>query len=132
MNLSAHRLARYVAVGATAVGANLALFALLVGVLGWGYLVATVVIFFLVTGGAFIFNRAWVFRHDGAVAPSLGRYYLITAISLALNLILMRLLVETVGLHYLVASLVNSLLLAAANFAAHTRITFGEASRRRS
>lgn len=132
MSLLAHRFARYVVVGAVAVGVNLALFALLVGVLGWGYLAATVVIFFLVTSGAFILNRGWVFGFEGAVAPSLGRYYLITAISLALNLILMRVLVETVGLHYLVASLANSLLLAVANFAAHTRISFGQPSRRRS
>lgn len=130
MSLLAHRLTRFVVVGAVAVGMNLVLFALLVGVLGWGYLAATVVIFFLVTSGAFIFNRRWVFGFDGAVAPSLGRYYVITAVSLALNLILMRVLVETVGLHYLVASVVNSLLFAAANFAAHTRITFGQPSRR--
>ena len=132
MSLLGHRFARYVVVGATAVGANLALYALFVGIMGWNYLAATVVIFFLVTGGAFIFNRGWVFGHEGAVAPSLGRYYVITAISLALNLILMRVLVETIGLHYLVASLANSLLFAGANFAAHTRITFGEPSRRRS
>ena len=117
-------MARYIVVGAGAVAVNLILFALFVGVLGWGYLQATVVVFLLVNGAAFVLNRGWVFRHRGAVAPSVARYYLIMAISLALNLLLMRVLVGTVGFNYLLASLVVSLLLGVGNFAAHQQITF--------
>lgn len=124
MSPTAFRLARYIVVGAVAVGVNLALFALLVGVLGWGYLAATVVVFMLVNGAAFILNRGWVFKHRGAVAPSVARYYTVMAISLVLNLLLMRVLVGTVGFNYLVASLVVSLLLGVGNFAAHQWITF--------
>lgn len=119
------RFARFLAVGAIAVGVNLALFAVLVGVLGWGYLAATVVVFIVVNAGAFVLNRGWVFGSHRAVAPSLARYYAVMTTSLVLNLILMRVLVETVGFHYLVASVIVSVLLAGANFAAHDRITFG-------
>ena len=125
MNPTALRLARYVVVGAGAVAVNLVLFALFVGVLGWGYLQATVVVFLLGNGAAFALNRRWVFRHRGAVAPSAARYYGIMAISLGLNLLLMRVLVGTVGLNYLLASPVVSLLLGVGNFAAHQHITFG-------
>jgi putative flippase GtrA len=104
---------------------NLVLFAALVGVLGWGYLAATVAVFIVVNAGAFVLNRGWVFGSHRAFAPSLARYYAVMATSLTLNLILMRVLVETVGLHYLVASVAVSVLLAVANFVAHDRITFG-------
>jgi putative flippase GtrA len=125
VNPTALRMARYIVVGAGAVAVNLVLFALFVGVLGWGYLQATVVVFLLVNGAAFVLNRGWVFQHRGAIAPSAARYYAIMAISLGLNLLLMRALVGTVGFNYLLASLVVSLLLGVANFAAHQRITFG-------
>lgn len=129
MNRLTARFARFLAVGAIAVGVNLALFALLVGVLGWNYLAATVVVFVLVNAGAFLLSRTWVFESDTPVAPSALRYYAIMAISLVLNLLLMRVLVETVGFNYLVASVAVSGLLAVGNFVAHHRITFRPAPR---
>lgn len=128
-SLSAPRFVRFLAVGALAVGVNLVLFAVLVGVLGWGYLVATVIVFITGNAGAFVLNRGWVFGSRRAIGPSLARYYGVMAISLMINLVLMRLLVETVGFHYLVASVTVSGMLAVMNFVAHDRITFSQPRR---
>ncbi len=125
MSLPIPRFARFFAVGALAVGANLALFATLVGILGWDYLLATVAVFIAVNAGAFVLNRGWVFGSNRPVGQSLARYYAVMAVSLAINLFLMRVLVEAIGFHYLLASVMVSAILAVMNFVAHDRITFG-------
>lgn len=124
MSPSQVRFGRFLVVGATAVGGNVALFAMLVGVLGWGYLVATVAVFVIGNAVAFVLNRSWVFGSHRSVIPSLARYYGVMATSLGLNLILMHLLVENIGFHYLVASVLVSAIMAGANFVAHDRFTF--------
>lgn len=117
--------ARFCLVGLFSVGLNLALLAWLVGMFGVPYLWACVVAFFSINALGYLLNKAFSFRLGAA--PRLGeagRYFLVMGLSLALNLGLMYLLVDVARLHYLIASVVVSALLAAVNFLAHAVFSF--------
>lgn len=118
-------LVRYLVIGGLAVLLNLALFWLLVGLLGWHYLAATVVVFFVSNLAGFVANRRLTFRSNGRPAPELVRWYAVMGVSLLANLAAMALLVDGIGLNYLLASPVLSLLFAVVNFTVHDRFTFG-------
>jgi len=117
-------LARFLVIGAMAVGLNLVLFWIFVGQLGWNYLLATVAVF--VAGNLFGYtaNRRFTFESTSRRGPEIARWYLVMAVSLGVNLTAMAVLVGGLGINYLVASLVLSLALALVNFAAHDRFTF--------
>ena len=74
------------------------------------------------------FRSAWA---GNGASIELIRYFGVMGFSLALNLGLMVLLVEVVGLHYLVASLVLSAMFAAFNYFGHRSVTFRLSSRRK-
>jgi glycosyltransferase involved in cell wall biosynthesis/putative flippase GtrA len=116
---------RFCLVGAFSVGLNLALLALLVGQLGLPYLVACLVSFFSINAIGYLLNKAFSFQLGAA--PKLGeagRYFAVMGLSLALNLCLMYLLVEIGGIHYLLASVAVSAVLALLNFVAHAVFSF--------
>ncbi|KAF1697890.1 hypothetical protein CSC62_08130 [Pseudoxanthomonas jiangsuensis] len=116
---------RFCLVGLLSVGLNLALLAFLVGRIGLPYLMACLIAFFSLNALGYLLNKAFSFRL-GAV-PKLseaGRYFLVMALSLVANLVLMYLLVDRVGLHYLLASAAISAMLAILNFMAHALFSF--------
>jgi putative flippase GtrA len=117
-------LVRYLVIGGLAVGLNLVLFWLLVGLFGWPYLNATVVVFIAGNLFGYAANRRFTFESLASRGPELARWYLVMGISLAANLAAMAALVDGLGLHYLVASVVLSIAFALVNFAAHDQFTF--------
>jgi phosphatidylinositol alpha-1,6-mannosyltransferase len=119
-----NRFIRFCLVGAVAVGLNLILFAVLVGLLGIDYLWATVAIFLLGNAYGFVANGRWVFHVADHRARRLLQYYATMGVSLALNLSSMAVLVGWLKLNYLVASVMTSAWLAPVLYLAHGRVAF--------
>jgi len=107
----------YAAIGGSCALLNLAILWLLTSVLALHYLVSTLIAFFALTPVGFWLQKLVTFRTPLASAPfEWPRYFLTMGSSLAANLALMYLLVSILGLWYLAASVVVSLLFLVANF----------------
>lgn len=116
---------RFALVGGTMAILNLLLLWWLIDRLHWNYLLACFLAFFALNLLGYLANKAYTFRLGGEVVPvELWRYYVVMGISLATNLALMALLVEVAGVRPLLAALVVTLVLAAANYAGHVWVTF--------
>lgn len=108
---------RYAFVGGACALLNLGILWLLVSGLGLNYLVSSMISFFALTPVGFWAQKLVTFRTPRAAAPiEWPRYFLTMGSSLAANLALMYLLVSVLGVWYLAASIVVTLVLLAANF----------------
>jgi putative flippase GtrA len=108
---------RYAIVGGGCALLNLWVLWILTSVLGLHYLVSSTISFFALTPVGFWAQKLVTFRTPRAAAPfEWPRYFLTMGSSLAANLGLMYLLVSVLGMWYLAASVVVTLLLLAANF----------------
>lgn len=122
------RLLRFLLVGAAMTLCNLFLLWLLIDLLGVPLLAACTLSFFVLNLLGYLTNKGFTFRLP--VRPEwreLLRYYIVMAISLAINLALMALLVTRWNWHYLTASVAVTILLAAFNYLGHADFTFVEA-----
>ncbi len=108
---------KYASVGGACALLNLVVLWLLTSVLGLHYLVSTMISFFTLTPVGFWLQKLVTFRTPRAAAPfEWPRYFVTMGSSFAANLALMYLLVSLLGLWYLAASVVVTLLLLVANF----------------
>lgn len=124
------RFLRFAVVGGGMAALNLLLLWALVERAGVPYLLACTIAFFALNALGYLLNKVFTFERPAAVeGPELVRYYLVMAASLAANLTLMVILVDGLGLGVLVASVTLSVLLAVANFAGHSIVTFRRAHR---
>jgi putative flippase GtrA len=115
----------YAVVGGTCTLLNLAVLWLLTSVLGLHYLVSTMISFMTLTPMGFWLQKLVTFRTPRAAARvEWPRYFVTMGSSFAANLGLMYLLVSLLGLWYLAASLVVTLLLLATNFLVNDRWSF--------
>lgn len=115
----------YAMVGGGCTLLNLAVLWLLTSVLGLHYLVSTMISFFTLTPVGFWLQKLVTFRTPRAAARvEWPRYFLTMGSSFAANLGLMYVLVSLLGLWYLAASLVVTVLLLAANFLVNDRWSF--------
>lgn len=123
--LADSRFWRFAAVGGVFALTNLLMLRVLVGEFGWGYLFACSVAFILLNFGSYWFNKRVTYGLGSRISRvEVARYYFVMAVSLAINLSLMYVLVDVIGLDYLVASIFVTVLLAAGNFVAHLNLTF--------
>ena len=107
----------YAAVGGLVAALNLAVQWLGTSLLGLHYLASVLISFFTLTPLAFWLQKLMTFRTPRAAAPfEWPRYFLTMGSSLAANLALMFLLVSLLGVWYLLAALIVTLALLAANF----------------
>ncbi|MEZ5398246.1 MAG: GtrA family protein [Bryobacteraceae bacterium] len=121
---------KFNAVGAVGIGVQLAALWLFKSALGLHYLVATALAVELAVLHNFVWHELWTWRPAArtprTTAARLARFNLTTGlISIASNLLLMRLLVGTLGLPYLHANLAAIALTNIANFAAAEWLVFG-------
>ena len=108
---------RYAIIGGGCALLNLAVLWLLTSVLGLHYLVSALISFFTLTPVGFWLQKLVTFRTPRAAASfEWPRYFLTMGTSLAANLGLMYVLVSLLGMWYLIASVVVTLVLLAANF----------------
>ena len=122
--ISDGRFWRFCLVGGFCVFLNISILYVLVYCLGFNYLVAAALGFFVLNAFSYCINKSFSFGISGGfVFFEFVRYFLVMAISLGLNLILMWVLVSA-GVGVLAASLILSVGLAALNFSAHNIFTF--------
>jgi putative flippase GtrA len=115
----------YAFVGGICTLLNLAVQWLCTSVVGLHYLVSTLVAFFTLTPVGFWLQKLVTFRTPRAAAKvEWPRYFATMGSSLAANLALMYLLVSLMGVWYLFAALVVTVVLLAANFLANDRWSF--------
>lgn len=115
----------YAFVGGLCTLLNLAVLWLLTSGLGLHYLLSTMISFFSLTPVGFWLQKLVTFRTPRAAAGvEWPRYFVTMGSSFAANLGLMYLLVSILGVWYLVASLVVTVTLLAANFLANNFWSF--------
>ena len=115
----------YTLVGGVCFTLNLVVLWLLTSVLGLHYLVSTMIAFFMLTPLGFWLQKLVTFRTPRARAPvEWPRYFATMGTSFAANIALMYILVSLLGLWYLAASVVVSVVLLASNFLVNDRWSF--------
>lgn len=115
----------YATMGSICALLNLLVLWVLTSGLGLHYLVSTMVSFFTLTPVGFWLQKLVTFRTPRAAARiEWPRYFATMGLSFAANLALMYVLVSLLGLWYLAASVVVTLLLLATNFLVNDRWSF--------
>ena len=101
------QLVRFSVVGATGYAVNLLLYALCVKGLGIEYLLAESAAWILAAANNFIWNRHWTFNaREGQVHVQAIRFFLVSLVALGINLVVLRILVESGGLDKLDAEVI--------------------------
>jgi dolichol-phosphate mannosyltransferase len=93
------QLIRFSIVGASGYAVNLLLYAFFVKELGIQYLVAEAAAWIIAAGNNFVWNRHWTFKAgEGQLHLQALRFFLVSLVALGFNLLVLRILVENVGL----------------------------------
>jgi putative flippase GtrA len=121
----AARGAKFYAVGALGIVVQLAALAMFKDGLGLPYLWATALAVEVAVVHNFLWHDRWTWRDRAGGWGAFVRFNLTTGlVSIAANLVLMRLLVGTAGLHHLWANLVAVAVASVANFLAAEFVAF--------
>lgn len=118
------RFLRFAAVGAVGTIAHYALLLLMVEVLGSGPLAGAAAGFVLGAVVNYSLSRMLVFDSTRPHAEALPRFLAVAVVGLGWTALLMALLVEGAGLHYLLAQLVTTALLLLWHYAGNALWTF--------
>lgn len=111
------QLVRFSVVGGTGYVINLAVYSLLVALAGLHYIPAAVLAFCVAVTNNFLLNRHWTFRAtDGSAAFQAPRFFIVSLIALAFNLVVLELLVGVVGIQKIPAQAVAVLAATPLNF----------------
>jgi putative flippase GtrA len=122
------QLAQFCLVGATGYLVNLAVYALLLDVVGLHYISAAVGSFVVAVTNNYTWNRLWTFRAQrGHVAYQGMRFLVISTLALLANLAVLYLLVS-VGLGEVVAQAIAIVLVTPVNFVGNKLWSFGPRS----
>ncbi|MDE2401935.1 MAG: glycosyltransferase [Burkholderiales bacterium] len=128
-SLTDSRFWRFAMVGGGFASVNLLMLRVLVGEWHVPYLLACFIAFAVLNFASYRVNKRVTYklrsRFRGA---ELIRYYLVMAVSLAVNMVLMYVLVDFVGFNYLCASFSITIGLAFANFFGHLKLTFSDSA----
>jgi putative flippase GtrA len=130
------RLFRYNLVGVMGLGVKFSVLAGLVELNGAGYLAATAVAVEATVLHNFVWHFRWTWRDRSAglsrreALRCLWKFHLGTgAVALLANLLVMRLLVEELGVHYALANIAATVVAGLANFMISNFIVFAPAER---
>jgi putative flippase GtrA len=122
------QLAKFCAVGATGYLVNLAVYALLLDVVGLHYLSAAVGSFLVAVTNNYLWNRLWTFRAQrGAVAYQGVRFFVVSTAALLANLAVLEILVS-LGLGEFVSQAIAIVLVTPVNFVGNKLWSFGPRS----
>ncbi len=121
---------RFCTVGGSGVFLNLAIVYVLVEHAGVWYMASATASFFIVAVNNFLWNKIWTFRdrrtQARVVGVQLGRFLVSSLIALGINLVVLIVLVEVLGLWYLLAQLLAIGVAVMANFSLSSRWVFGD------
>ena len=122
------RFIKFSVVGLSGTLVNMAVYALAVNS-GLYYLIAAIISFLFAVTNNFYWNFRWTFKGQAAFRSRRNKYFLFLAVSvlnLGINLLLLRLFVETLAMDKTLAQLVSIGLVSILNFLMNSRFTFGE------
>ena len=122
------RFIKFSIVGLSGTLVNMAVYAVAVNS-GLYYLIAAVISFLFAVTNNFYWNFRWTFKGQAAFRRRRNKYFRFLAVrllNLGINLLLLRLLVETLGFDKTLAQLVAIGLVSILNFLMNSRFTFGE------
>ena len=122
------RFIKFSVVGLSGTLVNMAVYAVAVNS-GLYYLLAAVVSFLFAVTNNFYWNFRWTFKGHAAYRSRRNKYFRFLAVSLinlGVNLLLLRLFVEMLGMDKTLAQLVSIGLVSILNFIMNSRFTFGE------
>jgi putative flippase GtrA len=110
------QLVKFCVVGATGYVVNLAVYAVLLSVFDFHYALAAVGSFLVAVTNNYLWNRLWTFRRQrGHVVHQGLRFFVVSALALGANLVVLHLLVEA-GVGELVAQAIAIVLVTPVNF----------------
>ena len=120
------KLVRYIISGGTAALTNMASLFLLVQFGRVYYLYASILAFLISVAVSFTMQKFWTFHdnHVYDVHAQFARYLVVILANLALNTALVYLLVETIGVWYLAAQLIATVIIAAIGYFAYRYFVF--------
>ena len=122
------QLAQFCVVGAAGYLVNLAVYAVLLDVVGLHYISAAVGSFLVAVTNNYTWNRLWTFRAQrGGVAHQGMRFFIVSTIALLANLAVLHALV-TLGLGEFVAQAIAIVLVTPVNFVGNKLWSFGPRS----
>ena len=122
------RFIKFSVVGLSGTLVNMAIYALAVNS-GLYYLLAAIISFLFAVTNNFYWNFRWTFKGQAAFRSRRNKYSRFLAVSvlnLGINLLLLRLFVETLAMDKTLAQLVSIGLVSILNFLMNSRFTFGE------
>lgn len=119
-----HRLLRYSLAGVAALAVHLATLSALVEFSAVDETVASGIGFLCAVPVNFWLQRNFVFRSKGAYLAQFGRYGVVTATTLLLNVAVFAALVELIGIHYAAAQIISTAIILAANFVLNQNVAF--------
>lgn len=120
------KILRFLISGGVATGADLVLLYVFTDIFGIWYLASSFLAFIIASAISFLMQKFWTFRdHSRAGMPmQAGMYLGIAAVNLGLNTLLVYVLVEQIGFHYLIAQIIVSVFIAIENFFIYQRFIF--------
>jgi len=120
------RVFRYLLSGGIALGTDLALLYLFTNIFGIWYLASAIAAFILAFAVSFLLQKFWTFGDHSreGLHIQLGVYFFVAIVNLALNTLVVYLFVEQGGLHYLVAQIAASALIAVESFFVYQHFIF--------
>ncbi|HAS72761.1 MAG TPA: GtrA family protein [Clostridiales bacterium UBA8960] len=121
------QLYRYLVTGFTAFGIEYALYVFLLKVLGWHYVLSSVIVYALVFWFSFIINRIWSFKSKGDMRKQVIQYGLLFFFNLVVaNVILMTFFIDIVGISPLVSPFLKMACVVCWNFLIYKTIIYKE------
>ena len=118
---------RFVMVGGLCFMVNLLVLYVATDIWGWHYLLSMLLSIAVANTLGWFLNRVWTFGSSSSkLLSEYIRYLTVNLSSFAFSLLSMAVLVTGVGVHYLVASALNAIVLTVFNFLAHRGWSFAE------
>jgi putative flippase GtrA len=122
------QLAKFCVVGATGYAVNLVVFATLVQGFSFHYIPAAMASFLVAVTNNYLWNRLWTFRHQrGDVGAQGARFFIVSTLALAANLVILELLVSLTDRPVL-AQAIAIVLVTPVNFVGNKLWSFGTRS----
>lgn len=123
------KLGRFGISGIIATATNISCLYLLTDVLGFWYILSTIISFFIAFSVSFTLQKYWTFKDTAhrKITRQAPLFLALTSFNLILNTALMYASVEYLGIHYLIAQFVISALIACQSYFLYGKVIFKRA-----
>lgn len=120
------RLLKFITVGASGAVISLGTLWLLTDIAGWHYLLSYLVAGTLAISNNYLWNSLWTFKDKKAHFSGFGKYTLISISTLGLKELMMFLLVNIMGLWYMLSAVILIITISIINFVLSRRLVWNK------